>query len=173
MPATGPRANSAAIFDDKGSVTMLSLFDWQRSLDVNVTGVFLACKHAIPHMIRSGGGVVVNIASVLGHVGAPNRVAYCAHKGAILSMSRAMAIAHAAHGIRVVSVSPGPVGTERYLQTYGEREVANKARGADTLIGRIAETEEIASTIVFLASGAASYVTGADLLVDGGCMELS
>lgn len=164
--------NSAAIFNDKGPVTKVSLADWRLSLDVNVTGVFLVCKYAIPHMISGRGGVVVNIASVLGHVGAVNRVAYCTHKGAIISLTRAMALDHAKDGIRVVSVSPGPVGTERYLQTYGSREVANKARGADTPLGRIAEVGEVANTIMFLASDRASYVTGADLLVDGGLVAI-
>lgn len=160
--------NSAAVFADKGAVTDVALSDWKRSLDVNLTGVFLMCKYAIPHIVRSGGGAVVNIASVLGHVGATNRVAYCTQKGAILSLTRAMAVDHSKQGVRVVSVSPGPVGTERYLETYGGREAANKARGADTLLGRIAEPEEVARTIMFLASDAASYITGTDLLVDAG-----
>ena len=160
--------NSAAIFADKGSVTAVDLSDWRKSLDVNVTGVFLMCKHAIPYIVQSGGGSVVNIASVLGHIGAANRVAYCTHKGAILSLTRAMAIDHSMQGVRVVSVSPGPVGTERYLKTYGGRDTANKARGADSMLGRIAETDEVAQAIMFLASDAASYITGTDLLVDGG-----
>jgi NAD(P)-dependent dehydrogenase (short-subunit alcohol dehydrogenase family) len=160
--------NCAAIFAGKGPVTEIAVEDWRRGLDVNVTGVFLMCKHALPRIATSGGGVVVNIASVLAHVGAAGRTAYCAHKGALLAMTRSMAIDHAGDGVRVVSVSPGPVGTERYLRTFGGREEANRTRGGDALLKRIADPEEVAATVLFLASRKASYITGADLLVDGG-----
>jgi NAD(P)-dependent dehydrogenase (short-subunit alcohol dehydrogenase family) len=160
--------SSAAALAGDGSVTEVDETTWKRSFDVNVTGAFLMAKHAVPRIAASGGGSIIHIASVLAHVGAAGRSAYCAQKGALLMMTKAMAIDHAKDKIRVNSLSPGPIATERYLKKFGLRSAADSPRAADTVLGRIGEPQEVAAAAVFLASDAAAFITGTDLLVDGG-----
>lgn len=160
--------SSAAALAGDGPITEIDEATWKRSFDVNVTGAFLMAKHAIPLIAASGGGSIIHIASVLAHVGAAGRTAYCAQKGALLMMTKAMAIDHAKDRIRVNSLSPGPIATERYLKKFGLRSAADSPRAADTVLGRIGEPREVAAAAVFLASDAAAFITGTDLLVDGG-----
>jgi NAD(P)-dependent dehydrogenase (short-subunit alcohol dehydrogenase family) len=160
--------NSAAAPDPNGTVLDYSLADWNRVLAVNLTGCFLMSKAAIPHMARSGGGSVIHIASQLGRVGAEARVAYCAVKGALLNLARAMAADHAREHIRVNTLSPGAVETGRLIRRFGSMEEARRIAGPAHLLGRLAQPEEIARAALFLASDASSFMTGADLLVDGG-----
>ena len=160
--------NSAAVLAGDGPVTELDESAWQRSFEVNVTGALLMVKHAAPAIAASGGGSIIHIGSVLGHVGGAGRTAYCAQKGAVLMMTKAMAIDHAKDKIRVNSISPGPIATERYLKKFGLRSAAESPRAADTLLGRIGEPHEVAAVAVFLASDASSFITGTDILVDGG-----
>jgi NAD(P)-dependent dehydrogenase (short-subunit alcohol dehydrogenase family) len=145
--------------------------EWNRIMDVNAKGVFLCAQAVIPHMCRQRKGVIVNVASELGTVGARDCAAYCASKGAVIQLTRAMAIDHAVQGIRVNCVCPGPVDTpllDTFLDATGDRKQAVEMTTRDTLLGRFGRPEEIASVIAFLASADASYMTGAVVVVDGG-----
>lgn len=159
---------AAAAYDPTATVAELDEAAWNQTLAVNLTGAMLYCRAVLPAMIEGGGGSIVLIASQLGRVGAPRRPAYCATKGALIQLAKVMAADHAAQGIRVNTLSPGPVETERLEWRYGSIERARVATGARTLLGRLGQPEEIARAALFLASGASSFMTGADLLVDGG-----
>ena len=141
---------------------------WENVFAVNVRGTFLCCKHAIPGMIERGGGVIVNIGSVAGLVGLPNRAAYCASKGAVIALTRALAIDHVRQGIRVNAVCPGTVDSpwvRRLVDDAGESLDALRARQP---MGRLGTTDEVAQAVLYLASDAAAFVTGSGLVIDGG-----
>lgn len=141
---------------------------WEDVFAVNVTGTFLCCKHAIPDMVRRGGGAVVNIGSIAGMVGLRNRAAYCASKGAVIAFTRALAIDHVADGVRVNSVSPGTVDSpwvRRLVEDVGESLDALRARQP---MGRLGLPEEVAEAVAYLASDAAAFMTGTNLVIDGG-----
>jgi NAD(P)-dependent dehydrogenase (short-subunit alcohol dehydrogenase family) len=159
--------SAAAVLDASASVTDLDLAAWNRVLAVNVGGAYLMSRWAIPHLARSGGGSIILVASQLGTVGTPGRVAYCASKGALVTMAKAMAADHAAQNIRVNALSPGAVETARMLR-FGSMEKAREALGPKHLVGRLGRPEEIAAAALFLASDASSFMTGANMLVDGG-----
>ena len=159
--------NAAAMRDPTATVTDLDLAGWNRVFAVNVAGAFLMSRWAIPHMARAGGGSIIHIASQLGTVGTPGRVAYCATKGALITMAKAMAADHAAQKVRVNTLSPGAVETERMLR-FGSMEKAREALGPKHLLNRLAQPDEIAQAALFLASDASSFMTGSDLRVDGG-----
>ena len=160
--------NTAAMRDPSATVVDLDLAAWNRVFAVNVGGAFLMSRWVVPHMARAGGGSIIHIASQLGSVGTPGRVAYCATKGALITMAKAMAADHAAQKIRVNTLSPGAVETERMPLRYGTMEKAREALGPKHLLKRLGQPEEIAAAALFLASDASSFMTGADLLVDGG-----
>ena len=160
--------NTAALRDPSATVTELDLAAWNRVFAVNVGGAFLMSRWVVPHMVRAGGGSIIHIASQLGSVGTPGRVAYCATKGALITMAKAMAADHAAQKIRVNTLSPGAVETERMPLRYGTMEKAREALGPKHLLNRLGKPEEIAAAALFLASDASSFMTGSDLLVDGG-----
>jgi NAD(P)-dependent dehydrogenase (short-subunit alcohol dehydrogenase family) len=159
--------NTAAVRDPTATVTEIDLAAWNRVFAVNVAGAYLMSRWAIPHMERSGGGSIIHIASQLGTVGTPGRVVYCGTKGALITMAKAMAADHAAQKIRVNTLSPGAVETERMLR-FGSMEKAREALGPKHLLNRLAQPDEIAQAAVFLASDASSFMTGSDLRVDGG-----
>jgi len=160
--------SGAAPHDPSGTILETSLGDWRRVLDVNLTGSFLLSRAVLPSMIATGGGSIIFIASQLGRVGSAGRAAYCATKGALIQLAKVMAIDHAAQHIRVNTLSPGGVETQRTLNRYGSFSAARQILGAKHLLGRLGRPDEIAGAAVFLASDAASFVTGSDLLVDGG-----
>ncbi len=160
--------SGAAPHDPSGTVLETTLADWERVLAVNLTGSFLLSRAALPLMIAAGGGSIILIASQLGRVGSGGRAAYCATKGALIQLAKVMAIDHAAQNIRVNTLSPGAVETQRTLHRYGSFEAAREAIGPKHLLGRLGRPQEVAAAAVFLASDAASFVTGSDLLVDGG-----
>jgi NAD(P)-dependent dehydrogenase (short-subunit alcohol dehydrogenase family) len=146
--------------------------EWDRVMAVNVKSVFLMSREAIPHLAVRG-GAIVNIASGWGLKGGPAAAAYCASKGAVVNLTRAMAIDHAGHGIRVNAVCPGDTDTPMLRHEAGqlgrpEREFL--AEAADRPLGRYGRPEEIARAVLYLASEASSYVTGTTLLADGGGM---
>lgn len=160
--------NAAAMRDPSATVLDLDLAAWNRVFAVNVGGAFLMSRWAIPHMAAAGGGSIIHIASQLGSVGTPGRVAYCSTKGALITMTKAMASDHAAQKIRVNTLSPGAVETGRMPLRYGTMEKAREALGPKHLLQRLGQPEEIAAAALFLASDASSFMTGSDLLVDGG-----
>ncbi|MGB3432153.1 SDR family NAD(P)-dependent oxidoreductase [Achromobacter sp.] len=164
--------NNAATVTPGNKVADLTLEQWRQALDVNLTGAWLMSKYAIPHMARAGGGVVLNIASQLGSVAAPGRGAYGASKAGLIALARAIAVDHAADGIRGLSLSPGAVLTSRLVARYGSAQAADAALSAKYPAGRLGTTDEIAQTAVFLISDAASFITGADIRADGGYTAL-
>ncbi|MBT4006709.1 MAG: glucose 1-dehydrogenase [Rhodospirillales bacterium] len=162
--------NVAAGSSPDATVVDRSLEDWTREISINLTGCFLMSKYAIPAMKDSGGGAIINIASQYGQIGAPLRSGYCASKGGILQLTKVMAIDHADDNIRVNSISPGAIDTPRSLHRYGTPENANKIRGRFYLARRTGTVLEVAEGALYLASDAASFCTGTDLLIDGGFM---
>jgi NAD(P)-dependent dehydrogenase (short-subunit alcohol dehydrogenase family) len=160
--------NGAAANDPNATVLELSLADWNRVFAVNVTGAFLMSRAILPMMIASGGGSVIHIASQLGRVAAERRAVYCATKGALIQLAKAMATDHAADKIRVNTLSPGAVETDRLVRRFGDMAEARRIAGPKHLMQRLGQPDEIARAAIFLASDASSFMTGADLLVDGG-----
>lgn len=152
-------------------VTDTTEAEWERLMNVNLKGVFLCSKSAIPVMQRNGGGVIVNVASELGLVGGSEIAAYTASKGGVVQLTKAMAIDHVSDGIRVNCVAPGPVSTpllEEIIKSASNSEQERQSIVSKTLLKRLARPEEIANVIVFMASDEASYMTGAIVSVDGG-----
>jgi len=138
---------------------------------VNVKSVFLLSKYAIPVMAQAGGGVIINTASGWGLIGGPNAVSYCASKAAVVNMTRAMALDHARHAIRVNCICPGDTDTAMLRHEAGQLAVDADvflAQAARRPLGRIGRPEDIAQAALYLASDAACFVTGAVLVVDGG-----
>jgi NAD(P)-dependent dehydrogenase (short-subunit alcohol dehydrogenase family) len=160
--------SGAAPHDPSATIIETSLADWQRVIDINLTGSFLLSRAVLPLMIAGGGGSIIFIASQLGRVGSAGRAAYCATKGALIQFAKVIAIDHAAQNIRANTLSPGGVETQRTLNRYGSFATAKQQLGAKHLLGRLGRPDEIAGAAVFLGSDAASFVTGTDLLVDGG-----
>ncbi|MFL2634731.1 MAG: SDR family NAD(P)-dependent oxidoreductase [Dehalococcoidia bacterium] len=160
--------NNAVTKGDVADITELSLLSWQKSLDVNLTGAFIFCKEVIPHMIENKKGVIINVASQLGQVVTGKSLAYCSSKGALIQFSKALALDHARHGIRVNSLSPGAIETPLLIDGYGDMDTAKEFLEKKHILRRLGQPEEIAKGALFLASDDASFVTGTDLLIDGG-----
>ena len=142
-------------------------------MDTNLRGIFVWCRHALPPMLAAGGGSVINIGSVAATVGFADDAAYCASKGAVLALTRQMAIDYSRRGVRVNCISPGFIETEQmrvYLE--GHADPASRRAELDALhpIGRVGQPSEVAAVAAFLASDDASFVTGAELVVDGGLL---
>ena len=141
---------------------------WDLTMAVNVKGVFLGCKYGIPALQRAGGGSIINTASFVAVLGAATpQLAYTASKGAVLSMTRELAVIHARENIRVNALCPGPLRTE-LLMKYLNTEEKKQRRLVHIPMGRFGEADEIANATLFLASDESSFVTGSTFLVDGG-----
>jgi NAD(P)-dependent dehydrogenase (short-subunit alcohol dehydrogenase family) len=160
--------NAAVATDPSGTVLDYARSDWDRVFAINVTGVFLMSRAVLPAMIAAGGGSIIHLASQHARVGTPGRAVYCATKGALVMLAKSMAIDHAGQNIRVNTLSPGAVETRRMTYRYGDMAAARMALGPKHLLNRLAAPDEIARAALFLASDASSFVTGSDLLVDGG-----
>jgi NAD(P)-dependent dehydrogenase (short-subunit alcohol dehydrogenase family) len=155
--------------NDDSSVVETSLEAWQRVQDVNVRGVFLCCKHGIPHLLDGGGGSVINTASFVAVMGAAvSQISYTTSKGAVLSLSRELGVEFAQRGVRVNALCPGPVRTPLLEKLFASDPEKAKRRLVHLPMGRFAEAREIAQAAVFLASDESSYVTASTFLVDGG-----
>jgi NAD(P)-dependent dehydrogenase (short-subunit alcohol dehydrogenase family) len=162
--------NNAGIMPaDDASVLETEVDAWQRVQDVNTKGVFLCCKHGIPHLLDRGGGSVINVASFVALAGAAtSQISYTASKGAVLSLSRELAVEFARQGVRVNALCPGPVETPLLMRLFDETPGALERRLVHLPMGRLAQAKEIAYGALFLASDESSYVNGATFLVDGG-----
>ncbi|OMI41289.1 SDR family NAD(P)-dependent oxidoreductase [Streptomyces sparsogenes] len=161
--------NNAGILRGTGPVAEVSEEDWEAVQRTNVTGVWLAMKHEIAHMKEHGGGAIVNISSNLGaHRRAPGLAAYIASKAAVSALTRAAALDHVHQGVRINAVSPGAAATSMSLRP-GETEAERAERmKRETPLGRVAEVDEVAAAVLYLASPAAGAVVGADLVIDSG-----
>jgi len=154
-----------------GSVVETSEDDWDKLMAVNVNGVFFGCKYAIPVMKQQGGGVIVNTASIVANVGIRNRAAYCASKGAVAALTRAMALDHVNDNIRVNCVAPGTIDSPYFEDIIRKSERPQELRReleARQAMNRLGRPEEIANAFLFLASDESSFSTGSMLIVDGG-----
>jgi NAD(P)-dependent dehydrogenase (short-subunit alcohol dehydrogenase family) len=162
--------NNAGIMPaDDASILETETDAWQRVQDVNTKGVFLCCKHGIPHLLERGGGSVINVASFVALTGAAtSQISYTASKGAVLSMSRELAVEFARRGVRVNALCPGPVETPLLMRLFEETPGALERRLVHVPMGRLAQAKEIAYGALFLASDESSFVNGATFLVDGG-----
>jgi NAD(P)-dependent dehydrogenase (short-subunit alcohol dehydrogenase family) len=154
---------------DDGSVLETSVESFQRVQDVNTLGVFLCCKHGIPHLLDSGGGSVINTASFVAFSGAAtSQISYTASKGAVVALSREIGVEFGRRGVRCNALCPGPVDTELLQELFASDPVQADRRLVHIPTGRFAEATEIANAALFLASDESSYVTATQLLVDGG-----
>jgi len=154
---------------DDASVLNTSVEAWQRVQDVNLRSVFLCCKHGIPHLLKAGGGSVINTASFVAEMGAAtSQISYTASKGGVLAMSRELGVEFARRGVRVNALCPGPVNTPLLQELYANDPEQAQRRLVHLPMGRFAEPREIAGGALFLASDESSYVTASTFLVDGG-----
>jgi len=161
--------NNAGIMhgsDDNAEVTEEAI--WDLTMDINAKGVFLGCKYGIPALKRAGGGSIINTASFVALLGAATpQIAYTASKGAVLSMTRELAVIHARENIRVNALCPGPLRTE-LLMKFLDTEAKKQRRLVHIPMGRFGEAHEMAKAALYLASDESSYVTGSEFVVDGG-----
>ena len=162
--------NNAGIMPaDDASILETEPDAWDRVQAVNAKGVYLCCRHGIPHLLERGGGSVINVASFVSLVGAAtSQIAYTASKGAVLSMTRELAVEFARRGVRVNALCPGPVETPLLMRLFEDDPAAYERRRVHLPMGRLAQAREIANGALFLASDESSYVTGSTFLVDGG-----
>ncbi len=158
--------NNAGIVISKPNETT-AVEDWDLTMAVNSTGVFLGCKTVVPAMEKAGGGSIVNISSIYGIIGAPNAAAYQASKGAVRMLTKSCAVDYAKYNIRVNSIHPGVIRTP-ILGDLANDEAAIKQVLATTILQRMAEPIEVSYAVLLLASDESSYMTGSELVVDGG-----
>jgi NAD(P)-dependent dehydrogenase (short-subunit alcohol dehydrogenase family) len=160
--------NAGVLHPGDASVLETELEAWQRVLDVNLTGVFLCCKHGIPKLLAAGGGSVINMGSISGLVGsATSQIAYAATKGGVIALTRDLAVEFARRGVRANTICPGPVETPLAMQLFQD-EAAWQRRRVHLPTGRLGTPEEVAELALFLASDEAAGMTGASVVVDRG-----
>jgi NAD(P)-dependent dehydrogenase (short-subunit alcohol dehydrogenase family) len=169
--------NNAGGGSDRARVHELDVESWDRTVALNLRGPFLCSKFAIPHMLAAGGGAIVNVSSAYGLVGAPETPAYCAAKAGVISLTRALAVDYGSDGLRAIAICPGFVAKDEAWWSRANlppaeaaaRLARREAGAALQPLGRQAQPDEIANVIVFVASDAGSFMTGAVVPVDGGC----
>jgi NAD(P)-dependent dehydrogenase (short-subunit alcohol dehydrogenase family) len=160
--------NAGVMLSEDGDALDTTEAIWDRTLAINAKGVFLGCKYGIPALQRAGGGSIINTASFVAFLGAAtSQVAYTASKGAVLSLTRELAVVHAKENIRVNSICPGPLRTE-LLMSFLDTDAKRQRRLVHVPMGRFGEAAEIAKAALFLASDDSSFMTGSSLVVDGG-----
>ncbi|MEA3511402.1 MAG: glucose 1-dehydrogenase [Actinomycetota bacterium] len=160
--------NAGIMHSDDGDAVGTDEAIWDLTMEVNAKGVFLGCKYGIPALRRAGGGSIINTASFVAHLGAATpQVAYTASKGAVMAMTRELAVVHAREGIRVNALCPGPLRTELLMKFLNTEEMKQR-RLVHVPMGRFGEAAEMAKAVLWLASDDSSYVTGTEFLVDGG-----
>jgi len=160
--------NAGVMLPDDGSVDTTDERIWDITLGVNVKGVAFGCKFGVPAMIASGGGSIINVASFVAWLGAAtSQTAYTASKGAVLAMTREIAVEYARKGVRCNALCPGPIETPLLMQLLSDEEKKQR-RFVHIPMGRLGQAEELAKAALFLASDDSSYMTGASLIVDGG-----
>jgi 2,5-dichloro-2,5-cyclohexadiene-1,4-diol dehydrogenase 1 len=160
--------NNAGVMSKGASLVEMPLADWHRTMEVNLTGVFLCMKHQIGHMVGHGGGAVVNTSSGAGVVGFPNLLDYVASKHGVIGLTRAAAVDFSARGVRVNAILPGGTETPMLLNAMGKDAVVRAAVEGGHPIGRLGSPFEISEAVAWLLSDAASFVTGAIFAIDGG-----
>lgn len=160
--------NNAGIEGDQGTTAECTIENWDRVIGINLTGVWLCMKYEIPEMLKTGGGSIVNMASVAGRVGFPNIPAYTASKHGVNGLTKTAALEYATRGIRVNAVCPGIIHTAMIDRFTGGDQKALEQMTAMEPIGRMGHPEEVAKAVLWLCSEDASFVTGHPLVVDGG-----
>ena len=155
-----------------GNVEAQTVDGWDRIMDINAKGVFLGTKAAIPAMRESGSGSIVNISSIAGIIGSVGATAYNASKGAVRILTKSTAVQYAAEGIRCNSVHPGPIETHMIRQVFAGDEETRNSRINAIPLGRMGEMGDVAKGVLFLASDEASYMTGSELVIDGGATAM-
>ena len=158
--------NNAAIYS-RVRVEDTTVEEWDRIMAVNAKGVFLGIKHSIPEMRKAGGGSIINISSTAGLVGSPRGSAYTASKGGVRLLTKSTAVQYAADGIRANSIHPGPIDTEMIAENIGTPEGLAQSV-ARVPLGRVGTIDDVAYGALFLASDESSYMTGSELVIDGG-----
>ncbi len=159
--------NSAGISTHNAPVADYPLEQWNRGLAINLSGTFYGMKYAIPHMLKNGGGAIVNIASVMGHVAHAGGTAYVTTKHGVIGLTKAAALDYAAHGVRANVIGPGIIDTPMNAPVFAMEEVRSRLLAA-TPLGRFGRAREVAELVVFLCSKHASFITGAYYPIDGG-----
>ena len=160
--------NAGVMLSEDDDPTNTPLDVYQRTMDINVKGVLLGCRHGIPALLASGGGSIVNVASFVAHMGAATpQIAYTASKGAVLAMTREIAVIYARQGVRANALCPGPIMTP-LLAKFLSDDARRQRRLVHIPMGRFGEPEEIANGALFLASDESSWMTGQSLIIDGG-----
>jgi NAD(P)-dependent dehydrogenase (short-subunit alcohol dehydrogenase family) len=160
--------NNAGVEGEQASTADCTLENWDRVIAINLKGAFLGMKYAIPQMLKSGGGVIINNASVAGIVGFQGIPAYCASKGGIIQLTKAAALEYAKQNIRVNVICPGVISTPMVDRFVGQSEEARKALEALEPVGHFGQPEDVARLALFLASDDSAFCTGASFIVDGG-----